>query len=123
MLKRILQLASTLVFVLSGSLVWGQTQGGSGGAVYGMDTIKEVTSIAKLNGVCLEDLTNGTMENISAEQQSRCSCVSFQLEQSLSFLEYREIERNIFFGKKHWTDSDAIRRVRPHLREACNWQG
>ena len=50
MLKRILQLASTLVFVLSGSLVWGQTQGGSGGAVYGMDTIKEVTSIAKLNG-------------------------------------------------------------------------
>ncbi len=117
MLKRILSWSCGLALLLGTSIAWGQQK------TYDMQTIKDITSVSKINAVCLEDLTKGDLSSVSIEQQGLCSCVSFQLIQTLSFKEYRQIERNIFGGRKHWTENDAISRVRPHLREACNWTG
>tara|TARA_Y100001934_G_C12276775_1_gene737771 strand:- start:831 stop:1193 length:363 start_codon:yes stop_codon:yes gene_type:complete len=117
MLKGIVGFGCGLALILSSPIVWSEQN------VYDIQTIKEVTSVSKINAVCLEDLTKGNLDSVSIEQQGLCSCVSFQLVQTLSFKEYRQIERNIFSGNKHWTDTEAISRVRPRLREACNWTG
>ncbi|MBL4843587.1 MAG: hypothetical protein JKY47_22470 [Thalassospira sp.] len=110
-----------LALVCSASLVWGQQPVRTPDGIYDVRTIKEVTSITKLNQVCLEELA-GPDRQISLIDEQKCACVVYELGELISYGEYKEIEKNILYDRG-WKSTEAMERVRPHLREACNWKG
>lgn len=119
--EKISRWVAGVTLLIGSSHVLGQQPTRSSDGVYDVRTIKEVTSITKLNQVCLEGLAGASRE-ISLVDQQQCACVVYELGELISYGEYKEIEKNILYGRE-WKSTDALERVKPHLREACNWQG
>jgi|TARA_Y100001001_G_scaffold164783_1_gene198822 hypothetical protein len=110
-----------LALVLCASDSWAQQLMEKGNGTYDVQTIKEVTSATKIAQVCLEDIEAKT--GVVTQKDFRvCDCVILELMDSISYREYWEIEQNILYGRD-WKGTEAMRRTRPQLVEACDWPG
>ena len=99
----------------------GPATGGERNGTYDVQTIKEVTSATKIAQVCLEDIEAKT--GVVTQKDFRvCDCVILELMDSISYREYWEVEQNILYGRD-WKGTEAMRRTRPQLVEACDWPG
>jgi hypothetical protein len=115
-----LRVISCLAIVTIFSVAWAGQPTRTIDGTYDVQTLKEVTSIAKLNQVCLEDIARGREGVVTQVDRQTCGCVVYELGGLLSYREYQEVENNILYGRD-WKGTEAMRKTRPQLVEACGW--